>query len=297
MGQSAGASSVDFYSYAYKQDPIVAGLISHSGTALSFKANTANFSQTSFLSAAASLGCEGSEVVACMREQPFAAMLNASAKVKPLPSVALAQPVFHPTVDNLTVFEDYAALAAAGAFAPIPYLAGNTNNEDGFYHISAAGQNKTLTNWQWELWDLEGFTCATATEASARARAGVPMYRYRYFGDWDNLRLYPGSGSYHGSDLHMIFGGIEDVIGTAGPPNSDRENRTMQYMMLAWATFVRDPANGLERELHWPRYDPQGETLARLGYQNAPEPSFVDPDEFDRKCPSNGSVAEAQGAF
>ena len=97
MGQSAGGAAVDFYAYAYKDDPIVAGLISHSGTALSFKPNTANFTRTSFLSAAASLGCEGSNAVRCMREKDFAAVLNASAAIEPLPSVALIQPVFHPT--------------------------------------------------------------------------------------------------------------------------------------------------------------------------------------------------------
>ena len=71
----------------------------------------------------------------------------------------------------------------------------------------------------------------------------------------------------------------------------------MKYMMLAWATFVRDPASGLESVLYWPRYDPQGNTLVRLGYNNSPGPSFVDPCEFNEGCPSIGSVIEAQGAF
>lgn len=119
MGQSAGGSAVDYYSYTYLDDPIVAGLISHSGTALSFTPNTPEFSQTSFLTAASSLGCEGSNVMSCMRSHDFQAVLNASAKAKPLPTAALAQPVFHPTVDNITVFSDYRALSAAGAFAKI----------------------------------------------------------------------------------------------------------------------------------------------------------------------------------
>ena len=298
MGQSAGGSAVDYYSYAYKEDPIVAGLISHSGTALSFTPNTPDFSKTSFLSAAEALGCkdDDSSVVSCMRAVDTFALLNASAKVKPLPSVALAQPVFHPTVDNITVFENYSALSAAGAFAKIPYLAGNNDNEDGFYHIAAAGQMINLTAEQWQLWDLEGFTCATAVEAAARVKAGVPMYRYRYFGDWPNLRLYPGSGAYHGSDLHMIFGGIEDIIGP-GMPNTRYENWTKEYMMWAWASFVRDPADGLAREACWPRYDPAGNTLVRLAFGNYPGPSFVGPGIYDNLCPKNGSVAEAQGAF
>ncbi|KAL8710459.1 MAG: hypothetical protein Q9220_004891 [cf. Caloplaca sp. 1 TL-2023] len=296
MGQSAGGATVDYYSYAYKEDPIVAGLISHSGTALSFKPNTVDFAQASFLSAAAMLGCSGSDLVACMRNQNLSAVLNASAKVKPLPSSALAQPVFHPTVDNVTVFGNYTAMSTAGAFAKIPYLAGNTDKEDGFYRISAAGQNVTLTEQQWLLFDLEGFTCPTAVEISSRAKAGVPAWRYRYFGDWPNLRLYPGSGSYHGSDLHMIFGGIEDIVGP-NLPNTVPEKQTMEYMMRAWATFVNNPASGLSKKLHWPRYDASSDTLVRLGYMQNPRATFISPRVYDDACPKNGSTAEAQGAF
>ena len=102
-----------------------------------------------------------------------------------------------------------------------------------------------------------------AKEAAARAKAGVPMWRFRYFGDWPNLRLYPGSGSYHGSDLHMVFGGIEDIVGP-GLPNTISETRTMDYMMRAWAAFVDNPASGLSTKLHWPQYDPTKKTLVRL---------------------------------
>ncbi|KAL8948952.1 MAG: hypothetical protein Q9222_004904 [Ikaeria aurantiellina] len=296
MGQSAGGAAVDYYAYAYKDDPIVAGLISHSGTALSFTPNTPQFSHDSFLSAAAMLGCTGPESLACVRNQDFAAVLNVSAKVKPLPSLALAQPVFHPIVDNITVFGNYTALSAAGAFAKIPYLAGNTDKEDGFYRISAAGQNVTLTEQQWLLFDLEGFTCPTAIETSARVDAGVPTWRYRYFGDWPNLRLYPGSGSYHGSDLHMIFGGIEDIVGP-NLPNTVPEERTMAYMMHAWATFVKNPASGLSKKLHWPQYNASRDTLVQLGYMHNPGSTFVSPGVYDAACPKNGSTAEAQGAF
>ena len=100
MGQSAGGAAVDYYAYAHLHDPIVAGLISHSGTAHSWPANTPQFAGSSFLTAAASLGCSGSSVVTCMRAQPFQAVLNATTKVKPLPAALLPQPVFYPTVDN-----------------------------------------------------------------------------------------------------------------------------------------------------------------------------------------------------
>ena len=54
-----------------------------------------------------------------MRAQPFHAVLNATTKVKPLPAALLPQPVFYPTVDNVTVFGDYKALSAAGRFVKI----------------------------------------------------------------------------------------------------------------------------------------------------------------------------------
>lgn len=296
MGQSAGGSAVDFYSYAYTSDPIVAGLISHSGTALSFTPNTPSYSATSFSSAAASLNCTGSDddVLSCMRSKPFAAVLNATAKAAPLPSVALPQPVFHPTVDNITVFANYSALSSAGAFAKIPYLAGNNNNEDGFYHIAAAGANITLTDSQWRLYDLEGFTCATGTETAARTTADVPVWRYRYFGQWPNLELYPDSGAYHGSDLHMIFGAAQDVTGIN---NTKDEDTLSSYMMKAWASFVNDPSKGLSDVMHWREYGPGDETLVTLGFDGDVGSRFMDPTIYDEACPANGSVAEAQGAF
>ncbi|KAL8821173.1 MAG: hypothetical protein Q9223_000735 [Gallowayella weberi] len=295
MGQSVGGAAVDYFSYAYRHDPIVAGLISHSGTALSFQPNTPNFTESSFLSAAATLGCTGPEVVTCMRAQNFTAVLNASARVKPLPSLALVQPVFHPTIDNITIFANYTALSSSGSFAAIPYLVGNTDKEDGFYRVSAFTQNKTLTEQQWDLFSLEGFTCSSAHSAAARVDAGVPVWRYRYFGDWKNLELYPGSGAYHGTDLHMVFGGIQDIVGP-GLPNSEAEVRLMVYMMRTWASFVKDPRRGLERVMGWPKYHSRNESLIRLGYKGH-KGSFTSSDMYDSACPKMGRVAEAQGAF
>lgn len=45
FGQSAGGSAVDYYSFAWREDPIMAGLISQSGTSLSFNPNTVEYAQ------------------------------------------------------------------------------------------------------------------------------------------------------------------------------------------------------------------------------------------------------------
>lgn len=302
FGQSAGGSSVDFYSYAYLDDPIVAGLISHSGTAFSFTPNTLEYSQSSFLKTAALLGCTGpKDIVACVRGRDSHDILIAASSIPPSPSLALPQPVFHPTIDNKTVFADYKALSTAGKFIKVvslancrvhdqpptlstleniqtsnhdktcppganvekkPYLAGSTNNEAGFYKVKAYSLNITLSDHAWDLLTLQGFTCATLAETSARHHAHVPVWQYRYFGDWPNLCLYRDSGAYHGSDLHMIMGGAADVTGV---PNTPEQDRTMSYMMRAWASFARDPQMGLTTHLHWPQYFPHG-ILFFLGF-------------------------------
>ena len=259
FGQSAGGVSVDYYSYAWKQDPIVHGLISQSGTALSFIPNTLSMTMTSFLNVSAAVGCGSSasaEVVSCMRSVDYQAILNASVLVPFASTAALPQPPFQPTVDNKTVFSDYTTLSAKGAFMKVPYLAGNNDYEAGFYKISAFAAKKTLTDAQWDLFNLEGFTCPTGVEAAARAKYSVPMWRYRYFGDFPNLRLYPGSGAYHGCEINMILGTAFDVT---REDNTKVEVSTSQYMMHAWATFARDPLHGLSK-LGWPQYNPNGRT-------------------------------------
>jgi len=125
FGQSAGGSAVDMYAYSYQDDPIVAGIISHSGTALSFVSNSPDYSQKRFLELASGLGCTSGDVVACMRSKDWHDTENATAKLKPAPTTTLYSPIFQPTVDNKTVFSltDYQSMSASGKFANIvsPY--------------------------------------------------------------------------------------------------------------------------------------------------------------------------------
>lgn len=114
---------MDYYSYAYLDDPIVAGLIPHSGTAFSFTPNTLEYSQSSFLKAAVKLGCSGpKDVLACVRSKDYRDVLTVSLSIPSEPGLALPPRIFHPTVDNKTVFADYKARAAAGKFIKVVSL-------------------------------------------------------------------------------------------------------------------------------------------------------------------------------
>ncbi|KAL8845675.1 MAG: hypothetical protein Q9221_009168, partial [Calogaya cf. arnoldii] len=257
FGQSVGVSAVDYYSFAWKRDPIVSGLISHSGTLLSFNPNTVEYAQRIWYNVSQSIGCGGpnddaAAVLACVRAVNVTTVLAAAAKVPALPTIALAQATFQPTIDNVTVFGDYEGLSASGAFAKIPYLVGNTDFEAGWYKLSAYGAKKNLSEAQWDLFNQRAFTCPSGYSAMFRVSNNVPTWRYRYHGDRENLRLYKGtaglgprgSGAYHGSDIEMVFGTGQDVSGLR---NSVAENATSKYMMGAWAAFARDTKAGLEK--------------------------------------------------
>ncbi|KAK6858393.1 hypothetical protein PG995_006092 [Apiospora arundinis] len=306
-GQSAGGASVDYWSFAWTEDPIVAGLIPQSGTSLSFLPNTKEYSESLWYNVSQTIGCGGpendaSQVLACIRAADVAIVLAAAAKVPALPTLALPQATFHPTVDNVTVFADYKSLASEGRFSRIPMLAGNNDFEAGWYKLSAWAARINLTEPQWDLYNERAFTCPNAYTTNYRVQYGVPTWRYRYFGDWDNLRLYNGSaglgprgsGAYHGSELEMIFGTAQDVSGLKNSPAEDAMSR---YMMGAWAAFARDPQKGLLSEYGWPPYDLAGDTLVRLGYEDSPKPSFVAPSTYDGHCPAENDPLPGRGAF
>lgn len=268
FGQSAGSVSVAYLAYTYPKDPIVAGYIMESGTPHSWEPLSPDLAATHWYNASGTLRCGTTgDVLSCMQSKNTSAILAAIAKVPFDPTNALFQPQFQPVEDNITVFHDYSALAAAGKFAKLvsvnnfslrlttdpcqPVLMGNNDLESGFYAVGAFATGKSFNATQRELFDLEAFTCATAIEAAARVAKGVTVYRYRYFGDFDNLRLYPGSGAYHGAELNMVFGTAQDV---SGLPNFAAEDATSAYLMKVWATFARDPKKGLSK-LGWPTYN------------------------------------------
>lgn len=271
-GQSAGGAAVDYWAYAWKNDPVVSGLISMSGTSLSFIPNTVEYSQSIWYNVSQTIGCGGpnndpATVVACVRSANTSALLAASAKVPGLPTAALTQATFHPTVDNVTVFADYEKLSESGSFAKIPLLAGNADQEDGWYRISGWAAKLNFTNAQWDLFTQRAFTCPNAYSTNYRVQYKVPTWRYRYHGDWDNLRLYNGSAglsprgsaAYHGSDLGLVFGTAQDI---SGLPNSPAENRYTKYIQGAWAAFARDSQKGLT-QYGWPEYK-SGKTILTL---------------------------------
>ncbi|KAH6639880.1 carboxylesteras-like protein [Boeremia exigua] len=284
-GQSSGGVAVDWWSYAYKQNPIVHGLVSTSGNAFSFPLNTPQKQVSNWYSLSASLGCgnsSSSDTISCMRGLPFETISAAASKIAPSPggSPVRSTPPFYPTVDNQTLLTDYLSLSASGSFAKLPYFHGYNNFEQGYYVIPAFAQGRNVTEAQGAQLLLESFVCPTSFEAQQRANAKVPTWVYRYFGDWDNTRLYPTSGAYHGTELHMILGGSEDA---SGLPQTQAQKDTVKIFQRALAAFVEDPKNGLSK-LGWPSFHPHTNSVVEIAVGNQPNVTFAKPEQYDGLC-------------
>ena len=262
MGQSAGAMSVDYLNFAYPQDPIAAGLIMQSGTALTPFVNL-DFSQTNFSFVAKNFGCGNpKEEVECLRKveaTKLIAFLKKYSDSNTQPSVA-----FIPIVDNHTIFSDYTARASAKMFSRIPALIGTTSNEGSTFLLpynQTCGPSKA---------DAEAITlglmlCPTIQTARDRFAANATTFRYLYAGNFSNISPQWWEGAYHQSDMPMIFG----TYGIARGAGTYFQREVSEKMQDDWLAFAEDPENELPK-LGWKSYQGgKGEAML-FGEDNQP---------------------------
>jgi carboxylesterase type B len=115
-GQSAGAASVDYYSYAYPSQPLVQGLIMDSGF-VSPQNSPPESSNFTFI--ASQVGCgnkTASTELDCMRNVTADSILTAF-------TASLASGVnFGPVLDERIIFSNYTGRALKGKIANIVCL-------------------------------------------------------------------------------------------------------------------------------------------------------------------------------
>lgn len=116
-GQSSGAASVDFYNFAYPDDPIVAGLIQHSGSVFATGVSV-DSTQQNFTFVAETLGCANltaAEEFQCMQHN-----VSADAIINLYGSYNLNHSTYQlkwtTITDNVTKWDDYTARAYAGNY-------------------------------------------------------------------------------------------------------------------------------------------------------------------------------------
>ncbi|KAJ9157899.1 Carboxylic ester hydrolase [Pleurostoma richardsiae] len=288
FGSSAGAASLDYFSYAYVDDPIVSSFIPASGTATSFGAIQPDAAAQKWFTVSETLGCGGAStdpdaLLSCMRGKSTDEVMSA---IPPVAGFSALQSSFTATVDETLVFADYTNRTPVAR----PVLIGSNDAEAELFEATAALKGSTFTTDFWATVTHAVFTCPAALRANRSLNAGQPTWRYRFAGaSFPNVRLSGNAyhGAWHGSQNVVMFGNAR----LSGPPDTEAEGRLAEYMRGAWAAFARDPERGLV-EYGWPVYDPAERTLVQLGEtgRNETGANFTVGDAYDGSCGTREEV-------
>ncbi|RKF72381.1 Acetylcholinesterase [Golovinomyces cichoracearum] len=276
FGQSAGAASIDYHTYAWASNPIVSSVILQSGSAYSWGLPSSQSATTkAWFETSSKLGCGDAAsprdtLLSCMRAKSTNEIFAA------FPSDS-ADPIlgpFVPTVDNTVIFANYSQKKPAD----IPMLLGSNDYEAGLFRTEFAIKGLILPESFWTDFNYQEFTCPCSDRANASLRMKSPLWRYRYMGNFSNLEISPYSGSYHAVELPILFNVFPETS-----PSTLYESRTADYMRGAWSTFAKNPTTGLT-EYGWPVYDPTKDTLIRIGSENIDGPNLINPYRYDADC-------------
>ncbi|KAK7190823.1 hypothetical protein DPSP01_007907 [Paraphaeosphaeria sporulosa] len=280
-GQSAGGGSVDYYSYAWTGDPIVAGFIAESGTVQLVEPLPEDLAAENWFNTTGLLGCGNAtsnrdEVLRCMRLKNVSEIMGATTQV------SIGSVLFTPFVDEVTVFKDYPARAAVGNFTKRPLLIGHNDFEASLFDLIQRLKGVVLPSF-WSDFQSARFFCPVAARAKISTQYNIPTWRYRYFGDWADMRLSKivPTGAYHGAEVNVLFDTVPHGHGIPG--STQEELKFGRYMRGAWANFVADPIHGLEK-YGWPAYSSSTESLVRLAYGNSSTTSVAYPSIYDSSC-------------
>ncbi|KAL4907316.1 hypothetical protein BDW74DRAFT_166764 [Aspergillus multicolor] len=262
FGESAGGGSVDSYTYAYAEDPIVSSVVPISGVVGSFGAKEVAPSNFTFI--AQQLGCpvDRDEELACMQSKPWEDIEDVVNQYNETQNGGRSLS-FGPTADGQNVFADFAARLAAGRIAKIPVLISNSDREGASLAANDLGPAVSETNKPTEqaidAMTNGVFNCPAANATAVRASAGLPVWRYRYFGVFPNLDPFTWLGTWHSAILPTLFN-TADLYGIANTP---AQSEAVSFLQSILVNFARDPSHGLTK-LGFPQYDPDGDTLVQL---------------------------------
>jgi carboxylesterase type B len=247
--------AVDFYNFAYPEDPIVSGLIMDSGTAL-VPFGSGDLEHSNFTFVAENMGCGNLSAKAeldCMRNVSSTDIISFMKTY----SDALTTPplIFLYVVDNSTFFGDYTARALAGNFTKVPAISG-WNKEEGEAFVlpydPITGVDKTAA----DTVTIGFFACPDLQTSEDRYAAGAKTYRFQYAGNFSNISPLPWMGAYHSAEVPMVFG----TYGIARDEGTEFQAEVSRAMQDLWLAFAEDPVNVLER-MGWDAYAPSGSDL------------------------------------
>ncbi|KAF5354809.1 hypothetical protein D9756_005707 [Leucocoprinus leucothites] len=284
FGESAGSIAADAYTFAHPNCTIVKGVIEQSGSTsgggplvdLLFSTNPGVWNN---ISNAVGCGTTADDAqLECMKKVSGQALEDA---------VVSTGAFFGLVQDNITIFRDAAARAAAGNFLKVPLLVGTTQHEGDLFVVGAALLSPPgfapplVTELASDLQTELLFTCPASNTALDRLNAGVSTWRYQYQAVFRDISTRPDLRAWHASELSIVFGTYNQ---SKEIPKTQDEVALSRYMQSAWVAFARDPQHGLSN-FGWPKYDPATQSLVQLGnFFNRSSATFGSVKEIDFTC-------------
>ena len=288
FGESAGASSIGAYPYAYQYDPIVKGMILESGSEfLMVQELSSNdtLNTIGWNTVANASGCPlptnstgttaSRSQLTCMQSVPWQTIQSA------VSNYSASTSVFTPHTDNYTVLDatGYSTRLMQGEFARIPVFVGSNNDEGTILQALSPGIPP-------ELITTFGFTCPAAQVAAGRERYNVPSWQYRFLAK-DLPQINPPQlaayGAYHSSEIPLVFG----TYNNSQIQNTSRETITLSNdMQKTWAAFMKNPTSGITK-YGLPQYVANGTTLIQYGINSTTPVSLNRSQAYNANCGSS----------
>ncbi|KAI1333579.1 Alpha/Beta hydrolase protein [Xylariaceae sp. FL0016] len=247
-GQSAGAWSVNYYGYAYPEDPIVAGLIADSGGSTVFSTGNTSY----FTAVAAAAGCGDLDA-----EAELECMQGLDATTLQAVASNTTGVSFGPSADNVTVFANNTERAEQGLVANVPAIIG-TNSREGSGFVSWSEGDPAPSDE--EIIQASALiVCPTVSEIQNRIDSGLTSYRYEYSGNFSNITPLPWIGAIHSGELPLVFGTHFQYNG-----NSTESEWEVSFAMEGlWLSFAQDVTEDPTYDsFTWPKFDPSVVSMA-----------------------------------
>lgn len=201
----------------------------------------------------------------------------------------LSKTAVMPVIDGVSLKEKTRSAFAAGHIHKVPLLIGSNNDEAGFFppQWSASVPEKLGDLWPQAKALTDGYgtgrdelraaqiatdkfaTLNTRAQADAAAVL-MPTWRYQfsYVSPADRGRV---EGAIHTAEIPYVFGNLNTL-----PQVTAEDHRLAQTLMMRWVQFARSGDPNAPELPHWPRWQPDGDTLWSIGNQG--EKPIKEPD-------------------
>ncbi|KAG6356458.1 hypothetical protein INS49_015846 [Diaporthe citri] len=253
-GQISGSASTDFYNYAYPEDPIVAGLIQHSGSVFATGVSVDD-EHKNFTFVAERLGCADltpADEFACMQHN-----VSAEAIIRFYGDYNMNHSDYQlkwtTITDNVTKWDDYTARAEDGNYTLAPAIVGSNGNEDASLITWPGSHGPNMTEIREKV--RTGRTCPVTYLSNLRYTTGSRTFRYWNNASFPNISPRWWEGAYHTSKLPLLLGTFTEH--GAGPPTAF-EYEVWEQWQDFYLAFLKDSSGQGLVDMGWPAWSPNG---------------------------------------